>query len=297
MSRRLDVIILSLLLAAAVPGCFTSEKDANEETDGNTPPVTPGLPPTGNWTDENLTPPIPSLPRNVEFTNCTYQAVGYDWPTAIAPGETPPGWEPPLGGIWTTYVMKFMECGRVAWGPFERPLTMLFETHNIGVAPDECNHVSSIVDSWILHRIWLDDEEMATYLSQNYGIPSLFADVSYTDTSIGAAVQRTWSFAPASGGIPSTVVWPGPVGTEAPSSVDMRFVWWNGTMMGFLDMPVRSDQALRPGLYPTEGSYEAPSLMAETGVPKWAHIGNWLDQTHISSDIYLWADTGCTEPL
>lgn len=279
-------------------GCTSSQNASDASTPHNSTP-TPTEPPTTSPPPTETKRPFPSIgeaPRSFELTDCINQESTFDWPSTTAPGNTPPGWEGSGPHPGSDYRLKFFQCHRFFLGGFERLINITIEGHNKGASPEACHNTGDYDVFTILERLWIDDEEIATWLSATYGLPARYAAITYTDSTVGAAHERTWTITPP-GAQPSTMTFtPEPVGPEKQSEFGMRLVWWNGTVLGLMDWPEKYSYN-DPGINTAYGHFEPPMLHASTATKEWIGGGNWLRGMNISGQIYLWGDTLCEQPL
>jgi hypothetical protein len=275
-------------------GC--GSKDTPSDDPQTTPPDQPPVDnETLNGTIDNGTIPPVALPRNMELNGCTLQGSAFTWPTSMAPGDYPPGWDPATP-IATDFDMNFFECQRFAWGPFERPLVFVLETHTKRTAPDACAAAGSYDVDNILQRFWTNDTEVAAYLESTYDMPVGVANITHEDTEEGPAHLRTWTFLAEGTTTPSTLTYPKQMGPDTPGEFILRVVWWNATMLGTLDLAETYGYAY-PGSTDAVAHMEPPTLAGTLPIKDSIGGSAWKDDLDGSGTILLWRDTACTEPF
>ena len=235
------------------------------------------------------------IPRHLEANNCTYQGTVFTWPTAIAPGSYPPGWDPPTP-IATNIILDLYNCQRIALGRFERPVQIITESHTKESIPEQCHKGGNFGVDNILNHAWVNDRELALFLKQSFGMPADYADISTTDDSNAAALHATWNWKQ-DGFAGSSLDLKNPHTSTSSSSIDLRLSWWNGTVLGAIDL-AQSGQYPDPGSNTVAtGNMEAPTLQASTGVKQWVGGGTWATSFQMSGQIMLWSDPGCKHPI
>ena len=192
MQAGITASILALLLVMA-SGCASKH-----EPSLNTPTTSTGRTSSSQTSTDDAQPPVSNLTTNrIELTHCTGFLAGTTaMPTQVTPGSVPPGWERDPTDPESYVIMSGYECDRVHVGPYERgPVRMVWDVTGNGNVPDSCfeksggNPVEAVVNI-----ILFDDEQIANYLHQSYGMPTGVAEIHVSQMPVGALVLRQWSW-------------------------------------------------------------------------------------------------------
>lgn len=230
-----------LLMCLSAAGCL-----------GDPPPQPEGAPAGGT-----------AVPASLHLSNCTgFQASTWPIPAALSPARPPQGWE---GEPTHALFLLGFECGRLALGPFERPVRLLVEAHTDAVVPAGCARGARTQDL-VLHAAWLDDAEVAAFLAQAYGLPAAAAAFEAGTVGQGGALLRTWRWA-APGHASSDLRVPD-AGSQLPDFWANRLLWPRGEGLGTLTLSFDRTRASAGDLQAPlqgEGTMAEPMLMA--GLP------------------------------
>lgn len=195
-------------------------------------------------------------------------------------GKTPPGWEPDATED-NRYYFMVNRCERVSIGSFERgPIHFLLEAHG-GVEPppaclefdDEPNDVK------VLLGLWVDDQELAAFLRDTYGMPAQVGTMQLDVTPQGDAETHQWTWE-LEGSEASTLVGIHPGGMEGASTYLDRLVWNNGVGVTMLDF--HEDSVLPYQPFPTAQGILAPPMAYGEGTARpFAGLASvWKESDH-----------------
>lgn len=290
--KLLCTTVLPALLMVGFAGCLHHAPDSTKP-DGHQSSSTSSSAPSSSMPTPS-TPPLNSTVGQILFSSCLHGATTFlAGPKPLFPTEPLPGWGPhstPLTGV--SYLLLY--CDRVSVGPYERgPVGIMQENHDDGEAPPACAKGHS-GPGGILTHLWLSDPDIATYLRQTWGIPSDWADVHFTESTVATHTETTWLFGlPAQPASSYTVRYDTPV-FPGGDQVDREF-WHNpsGGTSYFDAHEVWSSPSDQ--LEPGNGTFRAPLLASAVGTL--ADAGNpW---TNASADIkvFQYRDPQCKELL
>lgn len=220
------------------------------------------------------------------------------WPATTEPSgsEVPPGWGTPVSdsrGYW----LEVYQCQRLKVGPFERPVTILTESHDNANFPQQCIGFDKDLDRIeILVALWVNDTAVADYLTNVEGIPTHYATFQAVNDTTLPVPQPGWTWK-VPGMNASSLYLPYAHGDYPVSHYDARLMYHNETTVSALDLfqasRITSDQTYHGHIY---GIMEAPTLEAQGGYHEFAGTGDvWVDG-YLEAKIQHFKDMQCKEP-
>jgi hypothetical protein len=241
-----------------------------------------------------------TVQRSIEWTDCQGSLAQTGFVYGTQPGEHPPGWEPnpvnrPLVGVF----MTFWDCARVHWGPFERPLRILFEGHGNFEPQSDCNEYTGS-NGFGLYRfglasLWVNDTEVANWLKATYNLPIYSSPMNWTHETVGPLGTHTltWGLA---GQTQSFITFPlDTAQRDGFPEPDWRFFWFNATNVSYLDLVLSYDE---PGVFGRIGHGELyPPMLAAKYTNQFADSANWFLNGTMSGTIHRFSDFECKHPL
>lgn len=220
------------------------------------------------------------------------------WPanTGATGNEVPPGWEHTLNEA-TSYYLRIHVCERVSAGPFERgPVTLLSESHSQADFPSECiSYGDEIDDIAILVAIWVDDAEIASWLTKELGVKTHVATFRQVDEEAGGIVQKGWAWK-VEDKDESSFHLPYVPADNPPAHFTNRLMYLQGDSVSALDWT--DDRHFISDLY-LHGMYgvaEEPLLHAN-GAKALVGWGGIWDNGTITTSLQRFGDLECTKPL
>lgn len=188
------------------------------------------------------------------------------------------------------------ECNRIQVGPFERgPIRIVFDGHTNADIPPTCDqNRTGATHVHIVNAFLVDDAEIAVFLSQEFGLPTFFADIGATSQGTGELTQRTWTW-----GLPgqasSSLSFPDDGNYAAYPIVD-RIYWERpGGGLGMLDFTYDRDGPLltdREGY----GTMNPPMLWAQMPSGEFEGPVVYFPSMEGSGAITLYDDSLCEHP-
>ncbi|MCA1812272.1 MAG: hypothetical protein LC623_09735, partial [Halobacteriales archaeon] len=172
-ASRACLLVAVLLLS----GCAASTPPTDSPT---------SLPSSSTSSSGQPRPPVvvenQTYAREVHWDDCQGWESGWKYGPAAPPGSHHnPKWSDPEVGLFVTVVTEAMDCQRVSWGPFERPVRMIWETHDWQEIPESCfsgpnEPNADVTVGRALASFWVNDTQLADYLQQTYpGLPVYYS--------------------------------------------------------------------------------------------------------------------------
>ena len=287
-----------IMLAFWLSGCAAVQDDppTEEPTDGTNGPTSTDSPPSDGGTPE--VPGENSMELRFDGCSDSLHALIYVVDEAF---EVPtlPGWE---GNTLLTGELHYRlrSCERVSVGPFERgPINLFYETHTNRQVPASCAEGGDYTNTGVLHRIWVDDAEIAHYLRTTYLMPANFATISLAEVASDAIVDFRWTVE-LPGSEPSELVYHhfpenGYPQREFPS---FRYFWASGPeSVSYMDTATETHTVGVEEPSIVEGTLRAPLLYANPGTERFVGYGGAGIDGYVHGEIHLFKDTQCSEPL
>ncbi|MEA3189647.1 MAG: hypothetical protein QOD77_229 [Thermoplasmata archaeon] len=239
-------------------------------------------------------PVVPVVDLNMTWNGCKMVGLGHTYPKGQNPGTPPSDWPPATGGVGSDVYVEAYQCERVSWGPYERPMTMVMESHTNLDPPEACR-----VGGWdtfqALASWWVSDRELADFMRTTYGIPVHHGAIDFLNET-GQATSTftaTWN---ETGTEPSSMKASQVNQAEGHSLAALRFFWdWgNGTAM--LDLQQDKQYSIAP-TYVVQATMNPPMLLSSLGLPRMVARGAAVPHATLTGDLVLFGDRTCEEPL
>ena len=232
--------------------------------------------------------------QDIQWTNCRSLRDVFVYPGSPPRAQQDPTWDPPLPFV--TYVWLLMiECERVSWGPFERPMRMVLEYHNDAQPPDSCSPPpGQPTNGAMLAGLWVNDPAFADYVKANYdGIAVYYSDIQNNVSTQGLASTFEWSWGPADG--PRTVV--RDVDERANAAPDFtenyRLYFFNATRGAVLDLHLNSPLSPPYTDRLDYGEIHQPMLAADFS-EQYVATGRWDESATMTGTLTFYKDHKCT---
>ncbi|MFO1535470.1 MAG: hypothetical protein ABR586_07385 [Thermoplasmatota archaeon] len=234
--------------------------------------------------------PTPA-PARLELSDCS----GWDLSSPVpflgptAPGEAPPGWEPDALAPSGVRVGAY-GCHRLAVGPLERPVRLLFDAHDHATIPATCKApANDPAEAFVLHGLWSDDAEAARYLNATFGLPARPTPIAEQAQGLGAAGRlHTWSWGDPQARSTLSVA---DVGDPWSFSRHVRLFWPHGDGVGMLDLAYTYLDPSRLWR-PAQGTLQPPMLLAGA----FAGPVAWQPSFAVAGSFTLYQDRACLKP-
>ncbi len=291
-------VFLALVVSiVALAGC--TEKIADGPVDEAPRPLaqdgseSPGALPGGTQNDS-----LAVANQFMQATNCHGFGGAHSFLGDTNPARPPPGWEQdvPTEGLGSDLIFEIMACDRVSWGPFERPLTILLETHSNTEPPEACKEGSPSNVLYGLVRMWISDPEVASWANETYGMPTLVLDSSESLDSVGPADAQAWTWS-ANGLPPSRAEFrtTAALGNSS-AQIPQRIAWISGGHLWLGDIIREPTQHLggQPDAYPIE--LHEPMLLATVSPAPPIVRGDYVFSTPMTYTFQEFGDYQCKSP-
>lgn len=237
--------------------------------------------------------------KSTEWTNCTgFYVHSYYSKETIRPQQDPE-WAPPKGpGIYQVEI-RALQCKRVAWGQFERPITAILEIHDADNPPEACwppSNPKGVTYLRTLASVWVNDTQFGDWLRATYdGLNVYSGPISLNESMQGALRDRTLTW-----GIDAdhqSQLHALDEGGDAPSHAPIldRLYWFNATRVGYMDMDVDAYKHELLVERPAYGTLVPPMIGAEAG-KDYQGTGVWLRNGTATGIIQQFKDHQCKEP-
>lgn len=204
-------------------------------------------------------PREPSDPPAFWLSGCTSRAVTFFLPGATHPGQPPPGWEADDLDPASLVLQEFWMCQRLNLTPFERPVALVFEGHRHFRVPPQCDTGGSIS---ALHRLWINDRQVANHLKEFHGVPAEFAEINRTQEDMPAEGSReSWFWLPDGGTAPTTWTFILPPSQTRSANYEQRWYWYDqgSELLRAIDSAIQYQDAMAE-TFTTVGSLHEPAL-------------------------------------
>lgn len=212
----------------------------------------------------------------------------------MAPGDSPEGW---AARNYPTSVVgiQVFKCDRMRVGSFERPASILIESHNRSDPPASCQR-DEVGISRILQAIWTNDTEIGAFLAQEFGIPVYVGNISHSITA-GAALltQHRWEW-----GFNGTTSWVTYNSTEADQRTylqGIRYYWQVGDGVSYMNY---RENLVAPGADTNVilgGRMEPPMLYARSPMGPYHAQANLAYDLSFEGEVIRFQDLQCEKPF
>jgi hypothetical protein len=190
--------------------------------------------------------------------------------------------------VASTHLVHLLECNRLGWREFERPVSLLLDLHDRANPPEACYGDARII--WVINSVWLNDPEIASELAQRFQLPTRTATFSSKIASVGVGREMTWSWA--SNGQDSQLVLSVPdkeLGSAARGHY--RYVWDHGA--GISVMFWNETVQIAPHEPIIRGILQPPMTTAERGPAPFAGLGDFVDRADVEVEFKRYGDYTC----
>ena len=234
---------------------------------------------------------VPQHALEFQLTGCHGVISKFAWPGPEGPGTAPPGWNDtfPTGGFGSNEYVELLDCNRVSWGSFERPIRFYIESHDKADVPPNCPTSNTL----ILQSIWTDDEEFNAFLVREYKIPTRLAEFQISFDNTTEPMSTTWVWGPHGSKQSELTVYMAQGPSQSPPlNSDVRFVWDNGSGVTYswfnetLVLPKDVNQA-------SNGTLRAPTLHASTGIEQWTGTANTILGDEVAGKLTEYRNYSC----
>jgi hypothetical protein len=285
----LRLIVVVLLLCGGLAGCASLP---NTETISSTTDVYSEPEPTLS----PIPPTVQASPSlNVSHWDmCTGLFSALSYPRGTGPASPPPNWtgNPDLGQDVSQLAL---DCQRVGWGPFERPARMVWEVHNNAPAPTACAQ-GNYSRFFIVTRVFLDDPELAAFLSTTYGLPIHLSTIWHNVTTENNQQHDVWTWIPT--GYQASWMDNWRFNSSEFDTNDVyrnRYAWDHGSGIALMDENTRREWGANSIVTP--GQMNPPMLNANTNGLPYAGRGTLWDNLEGEFTFKKFGDYACEKPL
>jgi hypothetical protein len=234
-----------------------------------------------------------SPPLSTQWNHCHGGDTAFTWAGDTGPGKPPGNWSKGQGE-GSDVLLMLLTCERFSWGPFERPVTFVAETHNNIAPPQECRQ-GPWEYYYALNALYVNDSQVAQYLQETYGLPAKHANITVTDASFANYRNTYWHWAPDGGSTSWLNI--SEVNVYAQGITDnWRWAWISHAHVYFLDWISVNIQD-EGTVYLTPGSKQAPMLYYGHGPDPYMGHGDFLPTADITGQIQIFGDEECKQPL
>lgn len=218
---------------------------------------------------------------HLNLTGCTGASTVAYLPESMNDPTVPAShqYEWPINGFY----YFFFQCERFSTGPYERPLNFILEAHSNNNPPEECLAGDFGIPA-VLVRLWLPDEEIATYLRDEVEMPTRIAVIDITK----GPISEQWSWT--SEGATSTVAIPRSNVVAGSIPEETRFFWYPKQGLHFMDFLI--DGPYEEGV-PVLGQLATDASYGKGVFPG---IGSAYGNLLIAAEIESFGDVECTQP-
>lgn len=241
-----------------------------------------------------------SRPLPLQGNDCQGIDGSYTFIGDTNPANPPPGWEQdiPFDGQGSNLIFEIMSCDRVSWGPFERPLTILIETHSDMEPPQACREESVSGVMYGMIRMWISDAEVASWANATFGLPTLVLEWNETLDTMSEIDTYVWTWS-ANGQTPSRVEFrtTSALGTAEGQS-PQRVAWTAGSRLWLADIQRYATQNLggQPDVFVAE--LQEPMFLATAAPARPVVVtGDYVFATSMSYSFLEFGDYECVNPI
>lgn len=275
------------LLGTSFAGCADQSLDSSAANPGGT--EVSSVPPRSPLADLFGTPPL-----NVSaWTDCTGLFSAQIYPGRHDGASPPPNW---TGGneLATDISQLGLDCERISWGPFARPVKMVWEVHDNAPAPPACAG-GRYERYYVVTRVFLEDGDLGAFLKTTYGLPVHQARVWRNQTWENGQRHDVWTWIPSGYGASWMENWR--YNRSEFDTYDIyrnRYAWDNGSGISLMDE--RSVREWGSNGIVTPGEMNPPMLNAIAGGAPYLGRGTLWDDLDAESKIQRFGDYACKDP-
>jgi hypothetical protein len=295
MHPNLNSLAICLLAAVALclGGCAAKAPPltaSNSNSDGGSISG-PSTESTTSGPTYNLTPA--GVPDSMFGTDCVGLGSAFTWPGQTGPGSHPSGWAP-QGHVGSDVHVDLFRCTRLSWGAFERPVSLLVETHDMFDAPDSCRQ-GQFDTTFMMNSIWINDTQVAAWLNQTYGMPARYGSIDYQLETTSGLESHRWRWN-VPGGEASFISFNTSQIHLQPDQYIHRWYWYNATAVSFINWTDKWQSSDGQGITP--GEMHPPMLYSQSYTPNpYLGQGGVLYSESFEGDIHRFGDLACEKPL
>jgi hypothetical protein len=281
-----------ILLLVAFAGCLENALPSSNDapTDDSSLSSTSTKPPATPSTDP-ADPQLPLASNILRLQDCKGILTLNEVPRSIV--QTP--------GIntWTESPYPIVElrieihlCNRISVAGFERgPIALVLETHNNRTAPAKCLPESTQIQTEVLHKAWLSDDEIVETLAAKFGMPTGFLqELKDVGSSLGYRDEIAFKIAGRENALRISIA--EGVGSST-QNAEVRF-YWNASdgKLGLMDFHATTTS--KSGNLPiTIGSIAPPLLASAVGDPVYVGYGGSFANSDATGTIHIYGDAKC----
>ncbi|MCA1810544.1 MAG: hypothetical protein LC623_00850 [Halobacteriales archaeon] len=289
--------VIALLAVLLLSGCLADNSPPTSE------PTTTGSASLSGTTSGNPTlPPGPSA-KEVHWDACEGWETGWKYPPGHPPGaQHNPKWGDPETNLFATMLTFARDCQRVSWGPFERPVRMILETHDFQQVPLSCYTGDNAPDADVvvlkaMSSLWVNDTQLADYLKQTYpGMPVYYSAIQTHAQPQGTLMAHQWTWGLSEQNQSELTVFDDQVAHNTVTLTLERMFWYDETgAVSFLDF----DMVRQTPLFTNRVSYGKqypPMLWGYGETPDYVSTGDWNPTSTITGKIAVFRDHECKQP-
>lgn len=284
--KPLCLIAIAFLLFS---GCSEPPQERPSHSPANEPETGLNYTNAGVTTDQPISPAL--RPSGFALTDCIGITANFEWPLEQGPGKAPKSWEQQLifGGVGSSELVEVFACGRVSWGSFERPMTILFESHSKADVPAQCESESL---TWIVNSIWTSDAEFADFLETTYGVPTHVTAFSFAfeNSTQRSSIAWKWNTEGSESSLTVEAALPEP--QASPLTISYRYAWDSGNGVTIVDVNVTAQVPTSPEQV-AHGNLYHPMMHESGGTDLFLGQGDYFSSLNSLAKITEFGDYVC----
>lgn len=231
------------------------------------------------------------LPPSFSLVNCAGIKAASTLPKTIAGAMPPVGWAESESQVVEAWVFV-LDCARLSWGPFERPVRLLLEFHGNANVPVSCQR-GGVESLDVLTQLWISDGELLPLFSQAFGFEARLAQID----AVGTNELRAWEF-----GLPngeqSYLQSKSRTSDLDAHDVTLGRVFWTNELGGISYSNLLSDLVYDSVGQPlVTGNLEAPFLFSNSDFPVFVGLGDAYSEGTVEVALETFGDKTCEQPL
>lgn len=286
-------LLTLVMLLVIVAGC-TQRVERADGGDGQRTTRPSESSATATVTDSGAIENVPDpLSRFFVADGCNGFFTIHQWPANLGPDDPslPDSWSPSVQ-LGSEVELDYFTCDRIGWGPYERPMTLMFELHSKFAMPAGCDAEGPAL-RWVLYGLWVSDAEFASFLKQEYQLPVRVGVFGYSQQMTGPIMTESWKWSEP-GGPESRLEMFGEAMEYSQIAFWYRLAWFRDGGVGIMDLNISTES---PDIYThaTVGEMKPPMLYASAGVEPYAADGGPQRAASLEGNLKIFRGDQCEE--